>query len=396
MPPSTSTSSFTADSPYYATYISTQQSRLDILSSNMDKIAKATRAFNEAGRSMASATHDLATTCRVTDSSAPPDSPDNAFGSELTSILHLLGSVLTEVADGQLSLCESLAASLAKSLEAFAHTEKREAERLVTKAEADTQQYDILMGRYLHPGRAEKDDEIVKNTMTNLKTTFASMSRRNDKEALERQKVVNTATIKTVLDGLALQNCNAELSRFKYLRRMESLRERRTFELGEVMLASLHGIRAYFHHASDLTNGLTPKLTRLQATQAEKREEFKKQQEPWNNREHKLKAHIGEATAAVQTSTALLNAINEGSATGVGTTLIDPNDMNSLLKVEDESGVWKIGSALNSSSLYSRTPAKGVITEGWLYKKSTSRMHLHSWNKRWFVLDKEGLHYMRG
>ena len=106
----------------------------------MQSIAKATRSFNDAGRTMAEATHDLAATCRVSDDSSPPDSPDNAFGCELTSILHLLSSVLTEVADSQLSLCESLAASLAKSLEAFAHTEKREAERLVTKAEADTQQ----------------------------------------------------------------------------------------------------------------------------------------------------------------------------------------------------------------------------------------------------------------
>ena len=177
---------------------------------------------------------------------------------------------------------------------------------------------------------------------------------------------------------------------------MESLRERRTFELGEVMLASLHGIRAYFHHASDLTNGLTPKLNRLQTTQSEKRAEFKMQQEPWNKREHKIKCHIGEATAALSTSTALMNAVNEGSATGVGTTVIEPNNEGTILQVEEEAGIWTIGSALNSSSLYSRTPAKGVITEGWLYKKSTSRMHLHSWNKRWFVLDKSGLHYMRG
>ena len=77
----TSTLSFTADSPYYATYISTQQSRLEILSSSMDGIARATRAFNEAGRSMSEATHKLAESCRVEDAEAPPDSPDNAFGS---------------------------------------------------------------------------------------------------------------------------------------------------------------------------------------------------------------------------------------------------------------------------------------------------------------------------
>jgi hypothetical protein len=211
--------------------------------------------------------------------------------------------------------------------------------------------------------------------MSNLSKTFTNMRSRNDKEALSRQKIVHTATIKTALDSARLQNCVAELSRFKYLRRMESLRERRTFELGEVMLASLHGIRAYFHHASDLTNGLTPKLARLQATQAEKRADFRRQQEPWNGREHKLKSHIGEATAAVQTSQALLNAVNEGTATGVGTTLIEQGDESSVLKVEEESGIWKIGSALNNSSLYSRTPAKGVITGENVKNSATQDMY---------------------
>lgn len=64
--------------------------------------------------------------------------------------------------------------------------------------------------------------------------------------------------------------------------------------------------------------------------------------------------------------------------------------------MEEEVGVWKLQSSLSSSSLYERTPTKGVIYEGWLYKKSSSRMHLHTWNKRWFVLDKEGLNYLRG
>jgi len=52
------------------------------------------------------------------------------------------------------------------------------------------------MGRYLHPGRAEKDDEIVKNTMSNLKITFINMRSRNDASALERQKIVHTASTK--------------------------------------------------------------------------------------------------------------------------------------------------------------------------------------------------------
>ena len=103
MPSSTSTRSFTADSPYFSNYASVQSSRLSRLSDAMVAIAKATRQFHEAGKVMSEATHGLASTCRVDESGSTDDEVrgDNAFGEELTSTMHTLASVLDEVADAQ-------------------------------------------------------------------------------------------------------------------------------------------------------------------------------------------------------------------------------------------------------------------------------------------------------
>ena len=135
---------------YFHSYVESSQSQLSKLSTSMSSIAASARFFNEAGRAMSLATHSLATSCRVSDE-------ESTFGTELTTILHTLASVLDEVAESQSSLCDSLTISLAVSLEQFAKTENREADRLVKKAEEDTQEYDIALGRYLHGNLGEAE-----------------------------------------------------------------------------------------------------------------------------------------------------------------------------------------------------------------------------------------------
>jgi len=125
---------------------------------------------------MSEATHGLASTCRVDENSFRENESkeDNAFGEELTNTMHTLASVLDEVADAQSSLCDSLTASLAISLENFAHIEKREADRLQKKSDDDTELFDLTLGRYLHGGRGEKDDgEGLR--LKNLQKTLANI-----------------------------------------------------------------------------------------------------------------------------------------------------------------------------------------------------------------------------
>ena len=66
-----------------------------------------------------------------------------------------------------------------------------------------------------------------------------------------------------------------------------------------------------------------------------------------------------------------------------------------LVQVESETEIWELPRMLADASKYQREPAAGVLVEGWLYKKSSTRMSLQQWNKRWFMMDRDGIYYFR-
>ena len=514
-----STSSFTADSPYYNSFIESSMNRLETLTASILAISTAAKKFKKDGDILSSSTQALASSCRVSDKAfiqkekgksvlirnenAPGGEPlDGPFGSELVSTLRVLADVLDEVSEAQSALCASLSAALASALEEFALKERQHADRLKREADDLTDAADGAYAKYLHGGkgggpgtaaafnppettttltgaagaedgsanpqdgpgsgvrRGQMDRKQSERSASDMASTAAKAvaskgfgfmkslgsltnqvanqidvlgkefddkaiaAKRGDSEAPapppagdgERRTPPNsssstssssssdrvsvnspalrTATVRNGLEGIRLSQVHAELARFKFLRRMESLKERRTFELGETALASLHGIRAYFNHVSDLTTGLTPTLSKLQESQRLAREKYVTQQEPWNAREARLNLKIDEVSAGAKLANQLLDAIQNGSATAVGTTVVEDN--GTLGKVEDEIGVWKINMELSKSSLYERTSSSGVVCEGWIYKKSTKRMAMNNWNRRWFILDRQGMHYLRG
>ena len=109
---------------------------------------------------------------------------------------------------------------------------------------------------------------------------------------------------------------------------------------------------------------------------------------PWKAREMGLmKAldHVGQSVAHA-------SSLSEMMASGEVVVSAEPI---SLSKIEDETQIWDLPSLLAESSRYQREPAPGVLVEGWLYKKSSSRMVLQQWNKRWFMMDKDGIYYFR-
>jgi Arf-GAP with coiled-coil, ANK repeat and PH domain-containing protein len=165
--------------------------------------------------------------------------------------------------------------------------------------------------------------------------------------------------------------------------------KRRNFELGESALASLHGIRAYFHHCSDLVQGLSPQMNRIQKTQKVSREKHTAQQLPWDARELGLRAAINTVGEAVAHANFLAEGIANGELPAPMTTTL------TLTVLEAETQIWELPSLLAESSRYQREPAPGVMVEGWLFKKSSSRLSLQQWNKRWFMMDKEGIYYFR-
>ena len=130
-------------------------------------------------------------------------------------------------------------------------------------------------------------------------------------------------------------------------------------------------------------------MNRIQKTQKLSREKHTAQQLPWDARELGLRAALDTVGEAV----AHANYLAEGIANGE---LPAPTVNTLTLEVlEAETQIWALPTLLAESSRYQREPAPGVMVEGWLFKKSSSRLSLQQWNKRWFMMDKEGIYYFR-
>jgi hypothetical protein len=209
----------------------------------------------------------------------------------------------------------------------------------------------------------------------------------------EQQKSLESATMRKMLEEIRLAQAHSELKRFYLLRRLDSLKTRRNFELGESGIASLNGIRAYFHHCSDLTQSLIPRLTRAQGEQNVSREKHESQQKPWEKCEASLNNAIQLVEASVSNASVITDAIKDEATSELGQTLI-AHQPSTLAELEDEVELWDLPHFLAECSLYYREPKPGVIMEGWLYKKTATRIST-SWAKRWFILDKTGVYYMR-
>ena len=80
-------------------------------------------------------------------------------------------------------------------------------------------------------------------------------------------------------------------------------------------------------------------------------------------------------------------------APGLGASVI-ADQPTFLSEIETEVQLWELPHLLAESSLYHREPKKCVIVEGWLYKKTSTRIST-TWVKSWFVLDDTGVYYMK-
>lgn len=215
-----------------------------------------------------------------------------------------------------------------------------------------------------------------------------------DKDPIIAQAIA-AANLRQNLQQIRLSQANAELKRFQLLRKIDSLRTRRNFELGESALASLHGIRAYFHHCSDLTQGLSPRLTTLQSNQSDARKKHESQQHPWESRETGLTIAISKVGVAASNAGVIVDALTKSTDMNQ-VKLLAEMQPKSLPEVEGQVELWDLPRHLAESSLYQRDPTPGVIVEGWLYKKTSTRMSLNPWSRQWFILDKRGVYYLRG
>lgn len=165
--------------------------------------------------------------------------------------------MLDEVADAQMSMCESLEASLSLSLEAFIGTELEEATRLKNEAEEMTESAETAFAKYLHGKNAHnsssnassgemdvssswnKISEGVGNQLGRMgiassKGNDVSMSpargRKSknianlDKSKDPADKAVSAAYLRQNLEEIRLAQANAELKRFQLLKHVDALK----------------------------------------------------------------------------------------------------------------------------------------------------------------------------
>ncbi len=157
----------------------------------------------------------------------------------------------------------------------------------------------------------------------------------------------------------------------------------------------MNGIKAYFHHCSDLIQGLTPILQNIQEEQTTARKQYESQLKPLESREKGLLQAINEVKISAANAGVIADAISRGQTTGLGASMI-ADQPTSLEAIEEETKIWDLTRLLTKHSLYIRDPKPTIEVEGWLYKKASTRMAMNTWSKRWFVLDRTGIYYLKG
>jgi len=351
-----------------------------------------------------------------------------SVGDEMVGVLQVLGKILDEVADAQMLMCQTLEASLSLSLETFIGTELQQATNLKTEAEEMTESAESAFAKYLHGKHAQN---AATSSDTDMHTGPVSSSWNKISEGVGSQlgrigistgtsanndsprrkgkaghgpdkskgepvdKALFAANLKQNLEEIRVEQANSELKRFQLLKHLDALKTRRNFELGESVLASLNGIKGYFHQCSDLTQGLQPRLHSIQKQQAEARGKYESQQAPLESREKGLLQAINEIKISAANAGVIADAISRGQTTGLGASMI-ADQPTSLEDIEEETQIWELPRLLTDHALYMRDPKAGIEVEGWMYKKASSRMAMSVWSKRWFVLDKSGIYYLKG
>ena len=339
--------------------------------------------------------------------------------------------MLEEIANAQLQMCESFEATLVTSLEHFAEVECRTASTLKHAAEEATDSAEQLLAKYLNGKNALSGDsgdagggneawnkfsDQVAGTGNSFLSRFAGRTKNPPKETRTNlsggknisqgrnispkppaptedpmiQAAYTAANLRLTLEQVRLAEATAELKRFQLLKHLVAHKQRRKFEIGENVLASLHGIRAYFHHCSDLVTGLLPTMNRFQMEQMSARSTLENRLGPsWKARENDLEGTIDGLKQVTKSAAIIAEAIHRGDKNYAQQQLLN------LEAIEEQVQIWELPKMLADSTRLQRDPAPGVYVEGWLYKKNVARMALQAWSKRWFMMDSEGIYYFR-
>jgi Arf-GAP/coiled-coil/ANK repeat/PH domain-containing protein len=197
-----------------------------------------------------------------------------------------------------------------------------------------------------------------------------------------------TANYELQLQNLRQTAAVAELKRFQLMKHLIAVRHRRSFELGESASASVHGMRAHYHHCAAVVAGILPKLNKIQNKQNDLRQHHDNIIVPtWKDRQVRLEGSLQNIREEVEQTRRKALAVAEVNMKAVAD--------QSLGQEEMETQLWSAPQELAETTQYQREGMTGVLIEGWLYKKSSAMISLQPWQRRWFVMDKHAIYYFR-
>lgn len=165
--------------------------------------------------------------------------------------------------------------TLGMSLEAFAGTELMTVNMLKQEAEQTTESGENLLFKYLNgrnaagnaglfgsdenpaPQKPEPRTQMFSSRLKNWRNKGQTTEKndRNDSTGPEDSSLAmatTAANLRLSLEQIRLGQTTAELKRFQLLKHLVGIKHRRNFELCEGALASLHGMRTFFHHSYEV------------------------------------------------------------------------------------------------------------------------------------------------
>jgi hypothetical protein len=146
-------------------------------------------------------------------------------------------------------------------------------------------------------------------------------------------------------------------------------------------------------YCQDFMLGLQSRIDDLLLQQMTSKNLFESHQAPWDEREKSLKGAISEVDKDATNAAVLLEALSKGM--GVSPEEIaklDPPPPHEV--IEQDLKIWTVSNMFAEKSLSHKEPTPGIVFEGWLYKKASSRISLNPWSRRWFILDNKAIYYL--
>jgi Putative GTPase activating protein for Arf/PH domain len=310
---------------------------------------------------------------------------------------------LEEIAHAQLTMCKIFDATLSKALESFVQADLRGVNMLKAEAETQTIAAEQMMYKYLSgkPTLSNKlvdeEPEPTAEPSTPSKSAFSKLWTRDSSRSRGASggiggdpaldKAIAAANWRMNLEEIRLSQATAELKRFQFTKLLLDVKNRRNLEVSEGAVSSAQGFHAFLHSSLDRLSGSVSMMTKIEERQREARKSHQKIEMPmWLERMNLIVKVLSTFQGSAGEAAMIANAVSSGDPV-----LIDKQTTN-IEKLEDEVEFWNTSSVLAKSSRYRREAPVGVLHEGWLYQKNASMLSYAAWNRRWFMLRKDGIY----